>query len=215
MLSQIAFWTAHGVVDIVSELCLIGIPAYALWNIQTSRRRKAVVIECFAARLAVIGAIGAQLSQLSTLDDPMDLTHTSWRFYLCTKFVQDLSIITACIPYIRYILVGLESGMMQTGDFHLHKTTPAASSDQGSHSRSGGSHYGPTATTRARAADSIRRKNLEAENALSYRPGGLIVENTTRVEAFPPNEEIWERESQSSRADMITKTRGWKVEYHN
>ena len=162
---------------------------------------------------SVAGAIGAQLSQLSTLGDAMDLTRSSWPFYLSTEFVQDLSIITACIPYIRNMIVGLESGMMQTGDFRLHKTTPVGSTDQ-SHTRSAVSQDRRGPSTNARDNDSIRRKNLEAEKALSLRPGGLMVAHTTRVEASP-NEEIWEGDSQSSRADMITKTRGWDVEYHS
>ena len=170
-----------------------------------------VANSCFSR---VVGAIGAQLSQLSKLGDAMDLTHSSWPFYLSTEFVQDLSIITACIPYIRNIIVGLESGMMQTGHFHLHKTTPVVSTDQGSHTPTEGSHDRSGPTTRTRDNDSIRRKNLEAENALSSRPGGLLVTHTTRVEA-PPNKEIWDSESQSSRRDMITKTSGWNVQYHN
>jgi hypothetical protein len=34
-------------------------------------------------------------------------------------FVQGLSIITVCIPYIRNMLLSMESGMIQTGHFRL------------------------------------------------------------------------------------------------
>ncbi|KAL8794255.1 MAG: hypothetical protein Q9195_003209 [Heterodermia aff. obscurata] len=118
------------------------------------------------------------------------------------------------LVYATLLSGRLESGMMQTGDFHLHKTTPLVSTDQGIHSRSEGSHHHPTPTTRDRDNESIRRKNLEAENALRSRPGGLVAAHTARVEASP-SEEIWDSESQSSRRDMITKTRTWNVQYHS
>lgn len=48
-----------------------------------------------------------------------DLTFQSWRYLLAVVLVQGLSIITACIPYIRNLLIGMESGMIQTGHFRL------------------------------------------------------------------------------------------------
>ena len=46
--------------------------------------------------------------------------------------MQNLSVITVCIPYIRHVLAGLESGMLQTGAFRLHKLglAPMSTNDE-------------------------------------------------------------------------------------
>ena len=48
-----------------------------------------------------------------------DWTFHSWRWFLASVLVQGLSIITVCIPYIRNLLLSMESGMIQTGHFRL------------------------------------------------------------------------------------------------
>ncbi|CAJ2502290.1 Uu.00g096840.m01.CDS01 [Anthostomella pinea] len=84
------------------------------------KRRKAIVISGFAARLLVMGALVAQFYEAQSLKThPLDWTFHAWKYLLTLVFVQGLSIITVCIPYIRNLLLGMESGMIQTGHFRL------------------------------------------------------------------------------------------------
>lgn len=48
-----------------------------------------------------------------------DWTFHCWKWLLASVLVQGLSIITVCIPYIRNLLLSMESGMIQTGHFRL------------------------------------------------------------------------------------------------
>lgn len=71
---------------------------------------------------SIIGAVIAQLDLLNKLRDSKDITFDSWSYEISTQFVQNLSVITVCIPYVRNVLVELESGLLQRGAFHLHGT---------------------------------------------------------------------------------------------
>lgn len=69
----------------------------------------------------VIGPIIAQLTQLNGLRSTTDITFDSWPYYISNQLVLNLSVLTVCVPSIKNFLISLESGMIQTGDFHLHK----------------------------------------------------------------------------------------------
>lgn len=120
----------------------------------------------------------------------------SWPYYLCTQFVQNLSIIAVCIPYIRSSLLGLESGMLQTGNFRLHKIStlptkfgtrvPPSSQWQKDASAGTSQHIQPTT------------QNVFPEQAC----------NTTVVESAAENAD-WDGASQSSQSNIIRRTTEW------
>ncbi|KAI3335886.1 hypothetical protein F4824DRAFT_510456 [Ustulina deusta] len=122
-IDQFSFWEAFAGVDIVIEGALVLFPVFVVYPLRMSRGRKAIVVSCFAARLIVIGTFAAQIYQARSLKLQFDdLTFHSWKYLLVIEFVQGLSIITVCIPYIRTLLLGMESGMIQTGHFTLPST---------------------------------------------------------------------------------------------
>ena len=49
-----------------------------------------------------------------------DWTFHCWKWLLGAVLIQSLSIITVCIPYIRNLLLSMESGMIQTGHFRIN-----------------------------------------------------------------------------------------------
>lgn len=75
-----------------------------------------------------MGAFAAQFYEARSLETQLpDRTFHTWRYHVTTVCVQGLSIITVCIPYIRNLLLGMESGMIQTGHFRLpdrHNSEP-------------------------------------------------------------------------------------------
>ncbi|KUJ16113.1 uncharacterized protein LY89DRAFT_75073 [Mollisia scopiformis] len=119
-IDQSFFWRTFAGVNLVIESALILLPAFMVWPMTMDRRRKSIVITGFAARLAVMGAFAAQFYEAQSLETQLlDKTFDTWRYHVTTVFVQGLSIITVCIPYIRNLLLGMESGMIQTGHFRL------------------------------------------------------------------------------------------------
>lgn len=69
---------------------------------------------------SVIGAFAVQIHEAQRLRSRLsDWTFHSWRYFLVVVFVDGLSITTACVPYIRNLLLNMESGMIQTGHVKL------------------------------------------------------------------------------------------------
>jgi hypothetical protein len=67
----------------------------------------------------VIAAFALQLLEAHSLRLAIDRTFYAWRYLLITVILQAVSIITVCVPYIRRLFLGMESGMIQTGHFRL------------------------------------------------------------------------------------------------
>ncbi|KAJ8128325.1 hypothetical protein O1611_g5308 [Lasiodiplodia mahajangana] len=119
-IDQVAFWEVFAGVNIIIESALVLFPIFVIYPLRMNRKHKAILITCFAARLIVVGTFVVQLYQAQSLRMQLyDQTFHAWKYLLATVFVQGLSIITVCIPYIRSLLLGMESGMIQTGHFRL------------------------------------------------------------------------------------------------
>ncbi|KAI1748112.1 hypothetical protein F4782DRAFT_383549 [Xylaria castorea] len=127
-IDQLSFWEAFAGVNIVIESALVLLPIIVVYPLRMNRRRKAILLSCFAARLIVIGTFAVQIYEAQNLKlHRSDLTFHAWKYLLTTVFVQGLSIITVCIPYIRNLLLSMESGMIQTGHLRL----PSRNSGEG------------------------------------------------------------------------------------
>ena len=74
----------------------------------------------------MIAAFIVQLVELRKIRRADDYTYGDWRYYLCAQFVQSLGVISQCIPYIRNLMLGLESGMIRTGHFRLRNNDKAS-----------------------------------------------------------------------------------------
>lgn len=161
----------------------------------------------------VIGAIITQLTLLIQQRDSSDTTLDTWSYYLSAQFVQSLSVITACVPYTKNVLLGLESGMFQTGHFGLATLSKSPHRTQ-EHDSSAARSVNTTATgTHAlrsqQTPDQITHDTVPNRTP-QIRP--LSAENTAIAEPGTPVEEC-DGESQSSRANIIRETREWYVGY--
>ena len=158
----------------------------------------------------VIGATIAQLTLLSQQRDSSDVTFSIWSYYLSAQFVQSLSVITACIPYIKNVLLGVESGMFQTGHFGLatlHKSPERTQEHESSETRSGKGNGAERSGLRGGHAHDRIIHEVIADVTPHSKP---ISGNTATAEPVTPTDE-WDRESQSSRANIIRETREWHV----
>lgn len=122
-IDRFSFWQAFAGVNIVIENTLVLLPAFVVYPLRMERRYKTILVSCFATRLIVVGSFAAQIYEARHLkrhlDDP---TFHAWKYLLTTVLVQGLSVITVCIPYIRNLLLAVESGMIQTGRVRLAST---------------------------------------------------------------------------------------------
>lgn len=71
----------------------------------------------------IVVATVVQLIKLRELLQSQDPIFDGWQYYLTTQLIQNLSVITACIPYVKNLFLAMKSGFFQTGDFHLRRAT--------------------------------------------------------------------------------------------
>ncbi|KAL9620523.1 MAG: hypothetical protein Q9160_004992 [Pyrenula sp. 1 TL-2023] len=152
-IDEISFWTFQGVTNMLTDVALIVLSTYILSGVQIGLRQKASLMACFAARItyvrssitsecglttmSVVAATITQLVYLHRLKSTQDIIFDACKTQLCMQFVQNLSIITVCIPHVKNLLLGLESGMFQTGDFQIRRRSrPSSEFTGGSFSRS-------------------------------------------------------------------------------
>lgn len=48
---QVAFWQYFGAMNIIIELAMFAVPTYALARLQMPKRKKSIVMACFATRV--------------------------------------------------------------------------------------------------------------------------------------------------------------------
>jgi len=151
-----------------------------------------------------------QLILLDRLGKTTDITLSIWPYQLVEQFVLSLSVITVCIPYIRNALMGIESGMFQTGDFHLRRRGGAKISEPGQRLSHDSKH------NLARESGGFHSNRMDGDRQVytgddpedDHASRGR---NTTRAEATTPVEH-WDDESQSSQPQVIRTTREWIVD---
>lgn len=138
---RVAFWEAYGVLNILTEVFLIGAPLYMFLQVHAMKnKRKIVLIGCFSSRIIVIAAVICELVYLNHTRRSSDLTFDLWRSALSTQLVQCASILTACIPHMRIFYINSESGMIRADDLRRRaKKTSAFGNWSGS---SSGKHSG-------------------------------------------------------------------------
>ena len=85
----------------------------------------------------VIASALAQLNYLKSAYDTADVTYSLWPVVLCNQIVQNIGIITACVPYTKPFLESLESGMIRTDDLRRRGLTTAYGYSSSSNSSGG------------------------------------------------------------------------------
>lgn len=210
-----SFWTTYGIINILIEAILILMPTYTIGTLHMSSQRKAAAISCFAIRGLVMGAIIAQLILLIQQRDTNDATLDTWSYYLSAQFVQSLSVITACVPYIKNVLLGVESGMFQTGHFGLatmHKS-PRRTQEHGSSAARSRKEAGTgTSGLRSHQSPDPISHDLRANGTRTPQTNPFSADNTATAESVTPVED-WDGDSLSSRVNIIKETREWHVDY--
>lgn len=119
--SQVGFWDATGVIDILSDFALMVIPVWLVYNLQLAVQKKVAVCFAFSFRTLAIGcAIWRMSSMHKFFDRGTDVTFDSWLPTIATILEVFFSVFAACVPHLRpfmeSIQAGYLSGVIQEGD---------------------------------------------------------------------------------------------------
>jgi hypothetical protein len=119
--SQVGFWEGVGVIDIATDLALMLLPVWLVFNLQLAARKKIAVCFAFSFRSFAIACTIWRLAQLHKFfDRGTDVTFNSWLPSIATSLEVFFSIFAACVPHLRpfmdSIQAGYLSGMIQEGD---------------------------------------------------------------------------------------------------
>lgn len=206
-----SFWTYFGVSSIISDTVLILIPIVIFSNVQIDRRRKVAVCSCFASRILVIIATGLQLGFSGRAHGSTDITLDLWLPALCTQFVQNLSIVTACVPYLKPFYLGLESGMIRTDDLRRHGLIGTYGYGHDNSANFSGKRGPQNAVDSAKSTNSHELRGLDVQTS-----AGNTQPNLNNLAFFESSRGVhhadWDQESQTSHSRIIKQTKTWGVD---
>ncbi|KAF4627810.1 hypothetical protein G7Y89_g10344 [Cudoniella acicularis] len=111
-----AAWNYINTFNVALEAGLLVLPIVVIWNIQVQTKRKVVIVGVFWSRALVIAAIIWQALRFNLPDTSFGPTFMNWLTTITITLVENLSIITACVPYLKPFLQSLESGLVRSDD---------------------------------------------------------------------------------------------------
>ncbi|KFY39945.1 hypothetical protein V494_03745 [Pseudogymnoascus sp. VKM F-4513 (FW-928)] len=112
--NQAALYYAAGIMDIITDIALTILPVVILWGVQIQRRKRAIVMLVFMARVSVCLAEIPRLIYLSRYIGSTDKSWYGANVAIWTQAVTHLSIVTACIPSLQHLLASMQSGVFNT-----------------------------------------------------------------------------------------------------
>lgn len=152
----------------------------------------------------MITAIIAQLVYLNRNPGSDDYTFDSWPMVLSSQSVQSLSIITACIPYLKPFLASLETGMIRADDLRRRGITGT------------GVQYTASIPSSGQKSIALRIFRPGQQSQLSERNDNAMGQGQSQPVVHGGDEHTrhaeWDAESQASRSRIIMHTTTWAVE---
>ncbi|KAL8935476.1 MAG: hypothetical protein Q9216_005404 [Gyalolechia sp. 2 TL-2023] len=111
-----AFWYCFGVIQLLLDFALVTLPWLIVRRVRMSRHRKVVIVCSFGTRLTVVVGVVTQLVYFNNATRSDDIPLNLWSEIICCQVVESLSIITACMPYLKPFFDSLETGMIRNDD---------------------------------------------------------------------------------------------------
>ncbi|KAI4137639.1 MAG: hypothetical protein L6R39_007174 [Caloplaca ligustica] len=169
-ISLLVFWIYYGIFNIVIDIALIALPVSIVMKLQMKASQKAVIIACDASRLSYVlpfssptqhshtgnrplnfhySAITAQILKLTFLHTSIarsqapDLIYDLWVSVLLGQTML-FSLITSCFPFLKHLIVALETGMIHADDLnitHDQLVIPSVNRSTESYSKAKGSQF--------------------------------------------------------------------------
>ena len=137
-----------------------------------------------------------------------DLTFDLWQVVLWTEIVQAVSLITACIPYLKPFLEALETGMIRAdGGATRRKGLSEYGSSQGSRGYQKQSSSSNGKKSRSRDPEALHQDSIAMGN---FHPGDMKTQTAT-VSARGRGPAESDADSQSSQSKIIKKQIDWTL----
>ncbi|KAK8105105.1 hypothetical protein PG999_008464 [Apiospora kogelbergensis] len=108
-----AWWSYVSVINMLSELFIAALYLLVLLKLQISRKRKAIVLSLFLSRLLVVAAAIAQLVIFFRAFPSPDVTRRYKIPVILNETTLSVSVITACVPYLKPFMESLEAGVVR------------------------------------------------------------------------------------------------------
>ncbi|KAF2713842.1 hypothetical protein K504DRAFT_450482 [Pleomassaria siparia CBS 279.74] len=115
------FWIVYCVIDMMTDVCLIMLPVNLVVHIKVRASTKVVIVACFAPRILVMGAALARLIYLYPITPHDNPEYNLWIPVICTEIQICISILTACIPYMKPFFEDMEAGERQRKSMKVNK----------------------------------------------------------------------------------------------
>ena len=167
---------------------------------------------------SVIAAAVARVIYLNDAFKSTDYTFAIWPAALCSAVLQSLSIITACIPYLKPFLESLESGLIRSDDLRrMGMTDMYGNGTEKMNSSQGSRQVIPNSrrTSERPHELSSMRKELGTTNAKSFViDTGAPATAIGTAHGDSDHHHSWDADSQSSQSKIIKKTTtmSWAIE---
>ncbi|KAF2438092.1 hypothetical protein P171DRAFT_437174 [Karstenula rhodostoma CBS 690.94] len=95
------FWIVYCIIDMTSDIAIVMLSINLVAYLRVRLSRKVAVVACFAPRILVIGVALARLFYLYPISPHNNPAFHLWVPLIITQVQACLSIVTACIPYVR------------------------------------------------------------------------------------------------------------------
>ncbi|RAH50649.1 uncharacterized protein BO95DRAFT_459129 [Aspergillus brunneoviolaceus CBS 621.78] len=135
---ETALWTYSGVMNIIIETILFAVPSILIYRLRMRLHKRLVVIGCLSVRTLDILVSAVQLHYVHGFDPSPSLPVALYPWMLCGQVLQTVTIVAACVPYLREFLESFPSGMLKpagvertTGLRYGSGTTRLLESDSG------------------------------------------------------------------------------------
>lgn len=136
-----------------------------------------------------------------------------WQAVVATQVVQCLSIVTACVPYLKPFLDSLESGQMRADDLRRRgKTGVSGYGGSGSNNSGGNNSGGNSAGTKPMHIDPITSAASQHSKLHELVEIPRAKRNSVIVKATKEPGTNWDGQSQTSQTVLIQQTRTWDVD---
>lgn len=147
----------------------------------------------------------AQLFYLNHTYNSRNPTLDFWSTAVCTQVVQNLSIITACVPYLKPFFESLESGMIRSDD--LRRRGMKFPYGYGSGKSAGSTTQGQSQTPSRLAKSSEKSHELRDISGTDSVGFGHHANETT----ITATRDDWDEGSETSQSKIIRQTTTWTV----
>lgn len=207
-IDRVAFWTYFSITNILTDCALIAVMILIASRIQTSSSKKILVMGVFGSRIFVVPAVACQIYFSNKSLNSTDPTFAMWQAVVVAEIVQCLSIVTACVPYLKPFLDSLESGQLRADDLRRRgKTGVSGYGGSGSNPSSGNNAASKSTPVDATASANSQQSNLHelVELPKPKRSSATV----TSVNEGTTN---WDGQSHSSQTVLIQQTRTWGVD---